>query len=165
MRRFIFHSESPEKTAQIACALASNLRGGEFVSLEGELGAGKTFFAAALARALGSQQQVQSPTFVLQRIYATPGPRVVLILHYDLYRIADYSELLDLGFSELADDAISVVEWGDRFAELFPHSPIRIRLDHVSEEQRTVDISFPSEEYAAPFAAELHAASIAFDPG
>lgn len=136
-----FHSASPGDTARLAARVARALRGGEVVSLEGDLGAGKTFFTRALARELGVAENVASPTFVLQRVYHTAAGPVRTILHYDVYRLADYDELADLGFEELPDDAVALVEWGHRFADHLPPGTIRIAFLVTGDESREVTIS------------------------
>jgi tRNA threonylcarbamoyladenosine biosynthesis protein TsaE len=102
-------------THAVATAVASVLQPGDLVLLTGELGAGKTAFVQGLARALGVREPVTSPTFALLRSYPIPsGPE---LLHADVYRLEQLSEVVDLGLPELLDDgAIAVVEWGERAA-------------------------------------------------
>ncbi len=95
------------------------------MSLEGELGAGKTAFVKALAKALGCAAEPVSPTFVLHQAYnfraSAAGPAGVLH-HWDVYRLKDpVRELPPLGFGDMLQEpsAIVCVEWGDRVRELF----------------------------------------------
>src|SRR5690554_4285994 len=99
-------------TAQFGAELALTLKPGEVVSLEGDLGAGKTALARAIIRALADDPalEVPSPTFALIQPYETPrGP----VLHADLYRLADAAEADELGLLD-EPEAIVLVEWADR---------------------------------------------------
>jgi tRNA threonylcarbamoyladenosine biosynthesis protein TsaE len=104
-------SGSAEETRALGARLGAVLRGGEVVLLCGDLGVGKTQFAQGVARALGVQAPVVSPTFTLAVHYEGRVP----LVHYDLYRVAHAAELDGIGFLE-ADDprTVSLVEWGDR---------------------------------------------------
>jgi tRNA threonylcarbamoyl adenosine modification protein YjeE len=135
-------STSPEETEQFAARFARVLRGGEYVSLEGELGAGKTLFTRALMHALGMKGAVTSPTFVLQKIYELPegGGPVKSIIHYDFYRIMGYDELLDLGFEDAPEDAVVIAEWGEKFVAQFPRNVMRVQIEGCGEESRRVRI-------------------------
>ncbi len=98
-------------TIRLARAVAAPLAPGDLVLLDGELGAGKTFFARALCRALGvaASLPITSPTFTLVHEHAGRLP----IAHADLYRLRDPAELPELGLRERrAEGAIVVVEWG-----------------------------------------------------
>jgi tRNA threonylcarbamoyladenosine biosynthesis protein TsaE len=112
--------ELPNKaaTTQLAKQLAPLLAGGDLLLLDGALGAGKTFFARALAKALGvgADVRVTSPTFTLVHEYETE-PRLV---HADLYRLLDDERgVRELGLLEQRDDgAVLVVEWGKSFERL-----------------------------------------------
>lgn len=141
VRSIVLLAENAEQTNAIAAGFADALTGDETVSLEGELGAGKTHFVRALARAMGVQAHVTSPTFVLQKAYSTACHSVRMLQHYDVYRMADYDELLDIGFEDLPDNAVALVEWGDRFVSSFSEPLIRIEFAIRSAEARTLTIT------------------------
>jgi tRNA threonylcarbamoyladenosine biosynthesis protein TsaE len=123
---------------RIAGAFAATLRAGDVVALEGELGAGKTTFVAAVARALGAADEVASPTFVFRHRYAGSPP----IEHLDLYRIDDPAEAVELGLEEaLASDAIAFVEWPDRLPGFLPADALHVRIAGAGSEPRTLDIA------------------------
>jgi hypothetical protein len=107
--------ELPDETATVALAadLARWLRPGDWVTLSGDLGAGKTTFARALIRAFREDPdlEVPSPTFTLMQIYE--GGRFPIV-HADLYRIGRAEELVEIGFEEAGEGAVMIVEWPDR---------------------------------------------------
>ncbi|MDR1082296.1 MAG: tRNA (adenosine(37)-N6)-threonylcarbamoyltransferase complex ATPase subunit type 1 TsaE [Coriobacteriales bacterium] len=114
-----FVSPSPEQTEDFGVALGLMLRPENVVLLTGDLGAGKTQFTKGIARGLGIEQDVTSPTFNLVLEYeSATGKR---LRHFDLYRLERAAELGDIDyFGLLEDDAISVVEWGDKFSQALP---------------------------------------------
>jgi tRNA threonylcarbamoyl adenosine modification protein YjeE len=108
-----------EATQSLAMDIASALEPGDLVTLSGDLGAGKTTFARALIRHLSGDAtiEVPSPTFTLVQNYDLP--RFTLV-HADLYRVASAAELAELGFEDLPDRAVVLVEWPDRAAGSLP---------------------------------------------
>jgi hypothetical protein len=106
-------------TRRLAIDVANALRPGDLVTLSGDLGAGKTTFARALIRHLADDEtiEVPSPTFTLLQTYDLPR---FLLVHADLYRTSDPAELTELGFEDLAEDAVTLLEWPDRAAGLLP---------------------------------------------
>ena len=106
-------------TQRLAVDIANSLQGGDLVTLSGDLGAGKTTFARALIRYLGGDPalEVPSPTFTLMQIYDLPQFPLV---HADLYRLSGPAELDELGFDDLPEDAVVLVEWPDRAAGFLP---------------------------------------------
>jgi tRNA threonylcarbamoyladenosine biosynthesis protein TsaE len=125
-------------TVALAERLAPLLRPGDLVFLEGELGAGKTFFVRALARALGLPEDVpvQSPTFTL--VHELDEARIPIV-HADLYRLDDPDEVSELGLSDrIGRDAVVLVEWGERRREALSEPTLVVRLRIVSEHGREV---------------------------
>jgi tRNA threonylcarbamoyladenosine biosynthesis protein TsaE len=107
-----------DETRAFAARVADLAVAGDLLVLVGDLGAGKTAFVQGLAAALGSSDPVTSPTFTIAHRYT--GGRLV-VHHLDAYRLAGPEEATDLALDELLDDnALTVVEWGDRLQGLLP---------------------------------------------
>src|SRR5580698_8256666 len=111
----------PNEAALVAFMtdIAGALEPGDLVTLSGDLGAGKTTFARALIRYLAGDDKIEvpSPTFTLMQTYELPH---FLLVHADLYRLSGTAELAELGFDDLPDGAVVLLEWPDRAAEFLP---------------------------------------------
>src|ERR1043166_5024961 len=130
-------------TRRLPAGGAPGRKPGALVTLSGDLGAGKTTFARALIRHLADDAtlDVPSPTFTLVQHYVLPRATVV---HADLYRIGDTSELAELGIDELAESAIVLLEWPDRAADQLPPDRLDIVLtltDSLAPNERQVEIT------------------------
>jgi tRNA threonylcarbamoyladenosine biosynthesis protein TsaE len=102
------------------------------VALAGDLGAGKTTLAQAICAGYGVTQQVTSPTFALVHRYDAPRSPVY---HLDLYRIEKPSDLVNIGWDEIAaSHALVIVEWPERAGELMPSAHVPIDLEHSPTE-------------------------------
>jgi tRNA threonylcarbamoyladenosine biosynthesis protein TsaE len=101
------------------------------VTLSGELGAGKTTFTQALARALGVEEAVASPTFVIEKIYRLTRQKWQRLIHIDAYRLRFAKELAVLGWEELMKDPgdLIVLEWPEKVPELIPDDAVKVRID------------------------------------
>jgi tRNA threonylcarbamoyladenosine biosynthesis protein TsaE len=131
-------SRAPDDTRKVGAALAELLAAGDVVSLTGDLGAGKTALVQGAARAMGVDQPVASPTFVLVREYRGRVP----IRHVDVYRLQRVQEVLDLGFEDLVDHGgVAFIEWGDVIEALLPDSHIRVELSANDDDSRTIRVS------------------------
>lgn len=135
-------------TRRLGAALAGALVPGDVVVLEGPLGAGKTFLARAVARALGvpASVPVTSPTFAL--VHELPGARVRLV-HADLYRLGSASELAELGLDDAAASAILLCEWGARFGDALAPDRLEVALERP--------IDGPRRARLTPHGARAHA--------
>lgn len=133
-------SVSPEATAAAGEALGLDLGAGDVVALYGELGAGKTCFVQGLARGLGVTTRATSPTFVLVNEYRGR----LAVHHVDAYRTGSLAELVDLGLLDLmGGDGVTVIEWADRAEALLPERTVRVRIEGVGDEPRTLTIDDP----------------------
>ncbi len=135
-----FVTRSEDETVELGRELARTIlpeRG--LVLLAGNLGAGKTTLVKGIAEARGAapRDEVSSPTFTLIHEYGDP-PRVY---HIDLYRLDEARQVAALGLDEIIDrDALVVIEWGERFPELWPADRTEIRIERTGEDQRTFEI-------------------------
>ncbi len=116
----------------ILALLARSVKAPVVVALVGELGAGKTTFAQGFAHALGVKEKIQSPTFVLLKIYKIKKGTVRHLVHIDCYRINSPKDMLHLGFKNLLrdKDAIIVIEWAERVRRLLPKHTRWIKFQH-----------------------------------
>jgi tRNA threonylcarbamoyladenosine biosynthesis protein TsaE len=117
--------ESEEETAKLAAEFADNLSGGEVVVLNGNLGAGKTFFIKNALKYL-NVFEASSPTFAIINEYA--GDKK--IFHFDFYRIERVEELYDIGINDYYEDedAIKFIEWGNLFPQILPRKRIEVSI-------------------------------------
>ena len=127
-------THSPEETAHLAGTIGKIIREGTVICLDGELGVGKTLFVRALARTLGVERDVTSPTFNLMNIYEAACP----IVHFDLYRITSEEELEDIGFYEYAEatEGIVLIEWAEKFPDAMPADHLSVRIEALNDEER-----------------------------
>jgi tRNA threonylcarbamoyladenosine biosynthesis protein TsaE len=123
--------------------IARSLDRGCVISLEGNLGAGKTVLTKGIAEGLGVTHTIQSPTFVLMKVYPVKRPGISYMVHVDCYRVAQARELSAIGLEDYLHDenAVVVIEWADKIRELLPEERIEIRLSSQGEKKRTVTIS------------------------
>ena len=145
-------TRSTDETLALAASVGEVLRPGDVVSLAGDLGTGKTVFARGVARALGVEDPVVSPTFTIVREYEGRVP----VVHVDVYRIDTFQELHDLGFEEVVrDDAVTIVEWGDVIDGMLPGDRLDVRLAAgADDDERVIEIEGRGRSWRAR-AAEL----------
>ena len=119
--------------------LAPKESGATLVTLSGELGAGKTTFTQGVARALGVEGAVTSPTFVLMKIYQLPESKAFKrLVHIDAYRLQGGKELSPLGFDEVLADSgnLILLEWPEQVEDGLPHADHALRLEVLGEGSR-----------------------------
>lgn len=120
-------THSQEETYNIALKLANTLTGGEVITLDGDLGAGKTVFSKGIAKGLGIEEPVTSPTFIIMQEYLEGR---IPLYHFDVYRIEDPFELEAIGGDEyLRGDGVCLVEWSVQIEDLIPEDAIRININ------------------------------------
>ncbi len=121
---FVTHSR--EETEALGARLASALPEGRVVAFTGDLGAGKTAFVSGMARALGVEERVTSPTFTIVNEYE--GGRLPLF-HFDMYRLDSADELFHIGWEDyLARGGVCAVEWSENVEEAIESDAIRVSI-------------------------------------
>ena len=120
-----FVTHSAEETRQLGARLAEKLSAGAVLAFTGDLGAGKTAFTSGLARGLGIEERVTSPTFTIVNEYEGRIP----LFHFDMYRLADEDELFDIGWEDyLSRGGVIAVEWSERIPGALPAETRWIRF-------------------------------------
>lgn len=123
---------SVEETERLAGMIANLLQPGDVLTLEGDLGAGKTTFTKGLAKGLGIQRTVNSPTFTILKQYEDGR---IPLNHMDVYRLADQEE--DLGWDELFyGESITIIEWAHLIQDELPEERLDIRIERISDTER-----------------------------
>ncbi|SFM14575.1 tRNA threonylcarbamoyladenosine biosynthesis protein TsaE [Gracilibacillus orientalis] len=133
MSQYIFETKTEEETRRLANKLALLLRPGEVLTLEGDLGAGKTTFTKGLGAGLGVRRTINSPTFTIVKEYMGEIP----LYHMDVYRLEDSEE--DIGFDEYFNgEGITVVEWASFIEEFLPEERLEIQIKRIDEHTRNI---------------------------
>lgn len=138
MRQYI--TNSAEETIAAAGEVAAVLTAGDIILYEGDMGAGKTHFTKGIAKYLGVEDEVTSPTFALVNEYEGRLP----LFHFDLYRIESYDDLYAIGFFDYLDrGGIIVAEWSENISQLKVElgEVITVRIEKLSENGRKITVS------------------------
>lgn len=138
--------ENEAATIAFARRLAPLLEAGDCVLLDGDLGMGKSTLARAIIRARLDDPalEVPSPTFTLVQVYDGEPP----LYHFDLYRLGDPGELIELGIDEALEDGISLIEWPERGAGFLPDDALVLAFSEEAGGRR-VRLSGPAQRVAA----------------
>ena len=130
-------SKSEAETEAAGEQFAKTLPDGAVVALYGDLGAGKTAFVRGMARGLGIDARVSSPTFTIVNEYL--GARE--LYHFDMYRLGSSDELFDIGWEDyLSRGGICAVEWSENVADAFEGDQICVRIEKTGDAERTITI-------------------------
>ena len=133
----VFHSTSESETEKLGEDFARSLPGGTVVAMYGDLGAGKTAFVRGMARGMGLDCRVSSPTFTIVNEYL--GARE--LIHFDMYRLSSAEELFDIGWEDyLARGAVCAVEWSENVQDAFWGDEIVVRIEKTGENERRITI-------------------------
>ena len=132
-----YFSNSEKETEEIGAAFAKDLPSGAVVAMYGDLGAGKTAFVRGMARGLGLNAHVSSPTFTIVNEY--PGNRE--LIHFDMYRLSSADELFDIGWEDyLNRGAICVVEWSENVRDAFFGDEIQVTIEKTGDCSRRITV-------------------------
>ena len=130
MRELIIRNEND--TRDFAYEMAKDLKAGDVIALVGDLGTGKTTLTQYLAKALGIEEYITSPTFNIVSEYHSGR---LPLYHFDVYRLCDIEDMYEIGYEEyFFGDGVSIVEWADMVEELIPENAKIIFIDYGSNE-------------------------------
>ncbi|UCZ53699.1 tRNA (adenosine(37)-N6)-threonylcarbamoyltransferase complex ATPase subunit type 1 TsaE [Bacillus shivajii] len=142
MNQWRYTSHSEQETWELAKQIAALLEKGTVLTLEGDLGAGKTSFTKGLAKGLGIKRNVNSPTFTIMKEYVGRLP----LYHMDAYRLED--EMEDLGLDDYFEgEGVTVVEWPSMIEEQLPDERLEIVIKHDGETERRLSFYPHGERY------------------
>ena len=134
----IFDIQSEEAMTELGRNIASSLSPSDIICLYGDLGVGKTFLTRSIIQSLcGEDVIVPSPTFTLAQPYSTP---LGMLHHFDLYRIEDSEELMDIGWEDALNEGICMIEWPEKAGVYLPMNYTKITLKKSDKEKRQVII-------------------------
>lgn len=127
----IFRTASADETVALGERLGALLRPGDIIALEGNLAAGKTTITKGIARALGVDETITSPTFCLVSEYAGKMP----LYHFDVYRLQGADDFANLGADEMIyGNGVCVIEWSEKIIEELPSRTIKIKIENETRE-------------------------------
>jgi tRNA threonylcarbamoyladenosine biosynthesis protein TsaE len=129
-------------TLALAEKIGSRLKGGEVIELVSDLGGGKTAFVTGLARGMGSQETVSSPSFTLNNVYDAGK---LVLQHFDFYRLNDPG-ILRAELAEVFEDsrAVVAVEWGGIVNDVLPENRLIVHIEPTSVAGRHITLTYPS---------------------
>lgn len=134
----ITHSE--RETEEAGAALARRVPDSTVVAMYGELGSGKTAFVRGMARGMGIDCRVSSPTFTIVNEYE--GERT--LIHFDMYRLGSANELYGIGWDDYLDrGAVCAVEWSENVQDAFTGGEVTVRFEKTGENERRITIGGP----------------------
>ncbi|WP_411954743.1 tRNA (adenosine(37)-N6)-threonylcarbamoyltransferase complex ATPase subunit type 1 TsaE [Alkalibacillus sp. S2W] len=133
---FQFTTLSEESTKQLAERIGQLLQANDVLTLDGDLGAGKTTFTKGLASGLDVKRTVNSPTFTIVKQYRGRLP----LFHMDVYRLEDSEE--DIGFDDYFDsEGVTVIEWSRFIEEFLPSERLRIYIEKTGDDKRLITLT------------------------
>ena len=128
----IYETHSPEETFLLGKRMGEEAKPGTVITLDGDLGAGKTLFTKGFAEGLGITEPINSPTFTILREYEEGR---MPLYHFDVYRIGEPEEMEEVGFDDyIYGDGVCLIEWSRLIEELIPKDAIRLVIERVPGE-------------------------------
>lgn len=128
----IIETRSPEETFRLGYEMGKAACPGQVFTLNGDLGVGKTVFTQGLAKGLGIEEPVSSPTFTIVQVYDEGR---LPFYHFDVYRIGDVEEMEEVGFDDyVMGDGVSLIEWAERIEEILPGNRTEIVIEKDLEQ-------------------------------
>jgi len=139
----VFETENVDQTEELGQSLGKNLSEGDFIALTGDLGAGKTAFTRGIAKGLGINDSITSPTFTIINEYHGP----IALAHMDVYRLKSLQELENIGFDDYLEGFVVVMEWADKVKEMLPDDVLWIDFKVLENSCRQIRILSGSPYY------------------
>ncbi|MEK7551052.1 MAG: tRNA (adenosine(37)-N6)-threonylcarbamoyltransferase complex ATPase subunit type 1 TsaE [Patescibacteria group bacterium] len=135
----IVNTQSLKETQEFASNFAKNLKAGDILCLYGDLGSGKTSFVQGLAKGLGIEGRIISPTFIIARQYEMGN---LNFYHIDLYRTQTMHDLYSIGLDEILENKNNIVaiEWSEKLLELLPKKRIDLKFEYIDQDKRKIII-------------------------
>ena len=132
MKEKVIIIRNESETEKFGIGLAGKLEPGAVIALEGDLGTGKTTLTKSIARGLGIDDVITSPTFNIVKEYRSGR---LPLYHFDVYRIGDVDEMYEIGYEEyFYGDGVCIVEWADLIEDIIPDDAIRIQIEYGDKE-------------------------------
>ncbi len=136
-------SNSVNQTIDISNKLAKYLKLGDILVLTGNLGSGKTYFTKGIVEKFSNSNIVCSPTFTIVNEYDTTPP----IFHFDVYRLQNIEEFLNIGGEEYFQKGISIIEWGEKIKEVLPLQYLEICINKLDNDTRQIEFLPHGQKY------------------
>jgi len=146
-------TKSTKETKDFGLRLAKKAQGGQIFALIGDLGGGKTYFTKGFAKGLGIKKVIQSPSFLLMKIYTIKKGRVKYFCHVDTYRLKNPKEILEIGLREYLGqlDTITVIEWADKIKHILaPYPKTVLKFTFKDKNTRDIEITKTRSKKRAP---------------
>jgi tRNA threonylcarbamoyladenosine biosynthesis protein TsaE len=151
MKEFTFLSNSPATTASLGKKIGERIEPGSLLALTGDLGCGKTLLTRGICQGLNIDLRlVNSPTFVLVNEYSGRLP----VFHFDLYRLSDAPDVVELGFTDYlarAASGVMIIEWAEKILSVLPEDTLKIKFDVVADRKRRLEFSTSGHKYDTLF--------------
>jgi len=133
----VYFSKNEAETEEVGAAFGASVPNGTVVALYGDLGAGKTAFVRGMARGMGIDARVSSPTFTIVNEYL--GERE--LYHFDMYRLGSSEELFDIGWEDyLGRGGVCAVEWSENVSDAFEGDEITVSIEKTGDSERKITI-------------------------
>lgn len=145
MQEIILNSE--KETIEFGKKIAKQLKVGDIIVLTGELGAGKTKLTQGILTYFGLEKEISSPTFTIVNEYQTKN---FPIYHFDVYRLSDSDEFLNIGGEEYFEKGVSIIEWGEMIEDILPNGYTKISFSKSEDDEnkRIINIRRKNEDFS-----------------
>lgn len=139
-------TDSGSASLDLGTRIGRLLSGGDVVELTSDLGGGKTTLMKGIAKGLGYEGEVTSPTFTISRVYQLPND--LQLHHFDFYRLGS-ADIVNQELAEVVEqpDVIVAIEWAQNAADVLPNERLRVQLDWLTENKRAITISALGQRY------------------